>query len=290
VSPADIERLVARAEHLMARFEAILPAAPPLPDWTALAQRWRTYQGRGWLEPLHNLQAIRLSDLQDIDDQKQRVDANTRQFVHGKRANNVLLTGARGTGKSSIVRAVLTEYAAEGLRVIEVDKTDLIDLPHIVDLLRARPERFILFCDDLSFEDGEPGYKALKSVLDGSFASVPDNVLIYATSNRRHLMPEYFADNMQTTHGDGELHPGEAVEEKVSLSDRFGLWVSFYSFNQDAYLQIVRHWLGVFGVDLAEWDTSIRREALQWSMMRASRSGRVGWQFARDYSGKTASA
>lgn len=284
---ADLERLVARAEQLMARFEALLPPAPPAPEWNALAHRWRTHQGRGWLEPLHGLQPIRLNDLQDVDDQKKRVDANTRQFVSGKRANNVLLTGARGTGKSSLVRAVLTEYADRGLRVIEVDKTDLVDLPHIVDMVRERPERFILFCDDLSFEDGEPGYKALKSVLDGSFAAVPDNVLIYATSNRRHLMPEYFSENLQTTHGDGELHPGEAVEEKVSLSDRFGLWVSFYSFNQEAYLDIVRHWLAVFGVDLADWET-IRREALQWSMMRASRSGRVAWQFARDYAGREA--
>lgn len=284
---ADLERLVARAEQLMARFEALLPPAPPAPQWNALAHRWRTHQGRGWLEPLHGLQPIRLNDLQDVDDQKKRVDANTRQFVAGKRANNVLLTGARGTGKSSLVRAVLTEYADRGLRVIEVDKTDLVDLPHIVDMVRERPERFILFCDDLSFEDGEPGYKALKSVLDGSFAAVPDNVLIYATSNRRHLMPEYFSENLQTTHGDGELHPGEAVEEKVSLSDRFGLWVSFYSFNQEAYLDIVRHWLVVFGVDLADWET-IRREALQWSMMRASRSGRVAWQFARDYAGREA--
>ncbi len=284
---ADLERLVARAEQLMARFEALLPPAPPAPEWNALAHRWRTHQGRGWLEPLHGLQPIRLNDLQDVDDQKKRVDANTRQFVSGKRANNVLLTGARGTGKSSLVRAVLTEYADRGLRVIEVDKTDLVDLPHIVDMVRERPERFILFCDDLSFEDGEPGYKALKSVLDGSFAAVPDNVLIYATSNRRHLMPEYFSENLQTTHGDGELHPGEAVEEKVSLSDRFGLWVSFYSFNQEAYLDIVRHWLAVFGVDLGDWET-IRREALQWSMMRASRSGRVAWQFARDYAGREA--
>lgn len=285
MSSAELERFLQRAEHLMARFEASLPPAPPAPDWSALAHRWRTHQGRGWLEALHGLQPIRLADLQDIDNQKQRVDANTRQFVAGRSANNVLLTGARGTGKSSLVRAVLTEYADQGLRVIEVDKTDLVDLPHIVDLIRARPERFILFCDDLSFEDGEPGYKALKSVLDGSFAAVPANVLIYATSNRRHLMPEYFSENLQTTHGDGELHPGEAVEEKVSLSDRFGLWVSFYSFNQEEYLQIARHWLEQFGVDCSEW-APIRQEALQWSLMRASRSGRVAWQFARDYAGR----
>lgn len=282
----DLERLLVRAEHLLTHFEALLPPAPPKPDWTALAHRWRTRQGRGWLEALHHLQPIRLEDLRDVDDQKTRINANTRQFVRGNRANNVLLTGARGTGKSTLVRAMLNEYAAEGLRVIEVDKTDLVDLPHIVDLVAARPERFILFCDDLSFEDGEPAYKALKSVLDGSFAAVPDNVLIYATSNRRHLMPEYMSENLQTRHGDSEIHPGEAVEEKISLSERFGLWISFYSFNQDEYLDIVRHWLGVFGVDLAAWDATIRQEALLWSQMRASRTGRVAWQFARDYAGR----
>ncbi|MBS1209546.1 MAG: ATPase, family protein [Proteobacteria bacterium] len=287
ISP-EMERLLIRAEQVLARFEASLPPAQPAPDWSALAHRWRTREGRGWLEPLHKLHSIRLADLCDIDEQKDRVAANTRQFVAGKRANNVLLTGARGTGKSSLVRAVLTEYAEQGLRVIEVDKTDLIDLPHIVELVANRPERFILFCDDLSFEDGEPAYKALKSVLDGSFAAVPDNVLIYATSNRRHLMPEYFSENLQTRHGEEELHPGEAVEEKISLSDRFGLWVSFYSFTQEEYLDIVRHWLTVFGVSLAAWEESIRAEALLWSQMRASRTGRVAWQFARDFAGKTA--
>lgn len=282
----ELERLLLRAEHVLAHFEALLPPAPPAPDWNALAHRWRTRQGRGWLEPLHSLHSIRLADLQDIDEQKERVAANTRQFVLGRHANNVLLTGARGTGKSSLVRAMLNEYSAEGLRVIEVDKSDLIDLPHIVELITARPERFILFCDDLSFEDGEPAYKALKSVLDGSFSAVPDNVLIYATSNRRHLMPEYMADNLGARHGEGEIHPGEAIEEKISLSDRFGLWVSFYSFNQDEYLAIVRHWLSVFGVSLATWDESIRAEALLWSQMRASRTGRVAWQFARDFAGR----
>lgn len=286
MNPLDLERLVFRAERLLEHFEALLPPAPPAPDWSALAHRWRTRQGRGWLEPIHSLQPIRLSDLQDIDDQKARFDTNTRQFVAGRRANNVLLSGARGTGKSSLVRAALTEYADQGLRVIEVDKGDLIDLPHIVELVAGRSERFILFCDDMSFESGDPGYKALKSVLDGSFAAVPDNVLLYATSNRRHLMPEYYSENLDTRHGEEELHPGEAVEEKISLSERFGLWISFYSFNQEGYLQIVRHWLLQFGVDLADWE-NIRREALQWSMMRASRTGRVAWQFARDYSGRS---
>lgn len=286
MNPDDLKSLVARAESVLGRLEAFLPPAPPAPDWNAPAQRWRTRQGRGWLEALHHLQPVRLEDLRDVDDQKARINANTRQFVRGRRANNVLLTGARGTGKSTLVRAMLNEYAGDGLRVIEVDKADLIHLPDIVELVATRPERFILFCDDLSFEDGEPAYKALKSVLDGSFAAVPDNVLVYATSNRRHLMPEYFSENLQTRHGDGELHPGEAVEEKVSLSERFGLWISFYSFNQEEYLDIVRHWLGVFGVDLADWDTSIRQEALLWSQLRASRTGRVAWQFARDYAGR----
>lgn len=285
ISP-DLDRLLLRAEHLLTHVEALLPPAPPAPDWSALAQRWRTRQGRGWLEPLHALHTICLADLQGIDEQKARVVANTRQFVHGKLANNVLLTGARGTGKSSLVRALLNDYAPAGLRVIEVDKTDLIDLPHIVEQLTTRPERFILFCDDLSFDDGEPAYKALKSVLDGSFAALPENVLIYATSNRRHLMPESLADNLGARHGEGEIHPGEAVEEKISLSDRFGLWVSFYTFNQEEYLDIVRHWLGVFGVSLAAWDERLRAEALLWSQMRASRTGRVAWQFARDYAGR----
>lgn len=286
MNPDDLQRLLLRAERLLEHVEALLPPLPPATDWQAHAYRWRTRQGRGWLEPIHQLQPIRLADLRDVDAQKKRLDDNTRQFVRGRSANNALLTGARGTGKSSLVRALLTEYAAEGLRVIEVDKTDLIDLPHIVSLLAGRPERFILFCDDLSFEDGEPAYKALKSVLDGSFAAVPENLLIYATSNRRHLMPEYMSDNLQTRHGDTEIHPGEAVEEKVSLSERFGLWISFYSFSQDEYLDIVRHWLGVFGVGLASWEAEIRHEALLWSQMRASRTGRVAWQFARDYAGR----
>jgi uncharacterized protein len=287
MNPTDFTRLVDRAEQLMARIEAWLPPAPPAPDWTAHAYRWRTRSGRGWLEPLHNLQPMLLADLHDIDTQKERMTANTRQFVLGRRANNVLLTGARGTGKSSLVRAMLTEFGKDGLRVIEVDKADLIDLPHIVDMVRARAERFILFSDDLSFEDAEPGYKALKSVLDGSFAAVPDNVLIYATSNRRHLMPEYHSENLAARHTEEEIHPGEAVEEKVSLSERFGLWLSFYPFSQQEYLDIVRHWLDELAVDTREWEP-IRHEALQWAMMRGSRSGRVAWQFARDYAGRVA--
>jgi predicted AAA+ superfamily ATPase len=285
----ELERLIDRAEGVLARLEASLPPAPPAPDWQALAHRWRTRQGRGWLEPIRHLQQIRLADLQDVATQKARIVANTRQFLAGKRANNVLLTGARGTGKSSLIRALLTEYAAAGLRVIEVDKSDLVDLPHIVDLVAGRPERFILYCDDLSFDEGELSYKALKSVLDGSLAAVPDNVLIYATSNRRHLLPEYFEENARTRHVGEEIHPAEAIEEKVSLSERFGLWLSFYPFSQEEYLRIVQHWLAEFGVSLADWEGELRTEALQWSLLRGSRNGRVAWQFARDWAGRASS-
>lgn len=282
----DLNQFLARAERLLERLEHFLPASPATPDWTAsTAFRWRRRGNAAGLQAIAHPHTIRLADLQDIDDKKDRIVANTRQFLNGKRANNVLLTGARGTGKSSLVKALLTEFAAEGLRLIEVDKDDLIDLPDIVELLEGRPERFILFTDDLSFEDGEAAYKALKSVLDGSVAAVPDNVLIYATSNRRHLMPEYFSENAATKHKDGEVHPAEAVEEKISLSERFGLWISFYPFSQDEYLAVVRHWLGEFGVP-AEAIPAARGEALQWALLRGSRSGRVAWQFARDYAGR----
>lgn len=283
---AQLARLLGRAEDVLARLETLLPKPLTAPDWTAaVAFRWRKTGGRGWLQPVPSPHPIRLDDLQDVDDQKARLDQNTRQFLAGRRANNVLLTGARGTGKSSLVKALLTAYASQGLRLIEIDKTDLIDLPDVVDLLAGRPERFILFCDDLSFEEGEAAYKALKSVLDGSVAAVPDNVLIYATSNRRHLMPEYHDENLQARHVDGEVHPGEAVEEKISLSERFGLWLSFYPFSQDEYLAVVNHWLGVFGVAEPVIAES-RQDALQWALMRGSRSGRVGWQFARDLAGR----
>ncbi|MDO9166388.1 MAG: ATP-binding protein, partial [Rhodoferax sp.] len=235
--------------------------------------------------------AMRLSDLKEIEPQKEKIQLNTRQFVSGKPANNVLLTGARGTGKSSLIKACLNEYADRGLRLIEVDKADLIDLPDIVDVVSERPEKFIVFCDDLSFEDGEPGYKALKSILDGSVAATTPNVLIYATSNRRHLLPEYMKENLSYTHTeDGEVHPGEVVEEKISLSERFGLWVSFYPFTQNEYLTIVAQWLSSFSVTATAIEAA-RPEALVWALERGSRSGRVAYQFARDYAGKhTASA
>jgi predicted AAA+ superfamily ATPase len=283
---AELNHLLDRAEAILARLEALLPGPPQAPDWNAaIAFRWRRMQGRCVLQPVATPHLIRLEDLQDVDSQKARLDQNTRQFLAGRRANNVLLTGARGTGKSSLVKALLNAYGDQGLRLIEIDKDDLTDLPDVVDLLAGRPERFILFCDDLSFEEGEAAYKALKSVLDGSVSAVPDNVLIYATSNRRHLMPEYHDENLQTRHVDGELHPGEAVEEKISLSERFGLWLSFYPFTQDEYLAVVHHWLRAFGVPEAAIRES-RQEALQWALMRGSRSGRVGWQFARDLAGR----
>ena len=282
------ERLIERAEQLIARIESVLPQPLGAPDWSAsIAWRYRKRSsGHGTLEPVRHVGAMRLADLKEIDPQKEKIERNTQQFVHGKPANNVLLTGARGTGKSSLIKACLNAYAAEGLRLIEVDKADLTDLPDIVDVVSDRPEKFIVFCDDLSFEDGEPGYKALKSILDGSVAAATPNVLIYATSNRRHLLPEYMADNLTYTHTeDGEVHPGEVVEEKISLSERFGLWVSFYPFSQQEYLTIVAQWLSSFGVP-AQAIEEARPEALVWALERGSRSGRVAYQFARDYAGR----
>ena len=282
----ELADLLSRAERVLERLESLLPGPAAAPDWdAAVAFRWQRRHGRAALTPVRMRHRIRLEDLQDIDEQKARIDRNTRQFLAGRRANNVLLTGARGTGKSSLTKALLNEYCAQGLRLIEVDKTDLVDLPEIVEMVGTRPERFILFCDDLSFEEGEDAYKALKSVLDGSVAAMSDNVLIYATSNRRHLMPEYHDENLQARHIGGEIHPGEATEEKISLSERFGLWISFYPFSQEEYLDIVAHWLSSFGVLDGEL-AAVRQEALQWALMRGSRSGRVAWQFARDYAGQ----
>ncbi len=282
----ELNELLIRAGLLLDRLEILLPGKPEAPDWAAAtAFRWRRRQGRASLVPVARPHRIRLEDLCDIEAQKARIDQNTRQFLAGRQANNVLLTGARGTGKSSLVKAMLDRYAGQGLRLVEVDKDELMDLPDIIEMLESRPERFILFCDDLSFEEGEPAYKALKSVLDGSVSALPDNVLIYATSNRRHLMPEYHDENRAVRHVDGEIHPGEAVEEKISLSERFGLWVSFYPFSQDEYLAIVGHWLSVFGLDARQIEAA-RQEALQWALLRGSRSGRVAWQFARDHAGR----
>jgi predicted AAA+ superfamily ATPase len=283
------EQFLLRAEALLARVEAVLPAAHPRePDWRlAHAFRWRKRAGGGaYLQPVTHVSRIALDDLQHVEAQKQQIAQNTRQFVQRRPANNVLLTGARGTGKSSLIKACLHQFADDGLRLIEVDKADLADLPDIVDLVAGRPERFVIFCDDLSFEEGDSGYKALKVALDGSIAAPSDNVIIYATSNRRHLMPEKMSDNASYTNGgDGDLHPGETVEEKISLSERFGLWLSFYPFKQDDYLGIVAHWLASFGCDAQQIDQA-RAEALRWALQRGSRSGRVAWQFAKDYAGK----
>jgi predicted AAA+ superfamily ATPase len=290
---SDLQLLIHRAESLLARLEQFLPTVGE-PDWKAgVAYRWRRRQTafgvQAALQPVRTVSDIRLADLKNIDDQKKAIEQNTRQFVAGLPANNVLLTGSRGTGKSSLIKACLNAWSSKGLRLIEVDKDDLVDLPDIVDLVAGRPERFIVFCDDLSFEEGEAGYKALKVALDGSVAAQSDNVLIYATSNRRHLMPEYMAENLEAKHQeDGEIHPGERVEEKISLSERFGLWVSFYPFRQDDYLAIVAHWLEHFGCTDGEIE-SARGEALRFALERGSRSGRVAWQFAKDWSGRSRS-
>jgi predicted AAA+ superfamily ATPase len=278
-------------EEILQRLGELLPGPAPATDWKAsIAFRWRS-GGRpgasganaGWLQPVRQVHRIKLSDLRGIDKQIERVEQNTRQFMKAQPANNVLLTGARGTGKSSIVKGLLNKYAKQGLRLIEVEKNDLIDLPQIVDQVAGRAERFLLFCDDLSFHGAEDGYIALKVTLDGSISTTSENLLIYATSNRRHLMPEYMAENLETKYVGDEIHPGETVEEKISLSERFGLWVTFYPFDQDEYLTIVGHWLQTLG---AKWSDAAREEALQWSLQRGSRSGRVAYQFARDWAGR----
>ena len=275
---SSLDPLLPRIERLLERLEAPVAVAP---DWKAVrAARWSAQSGS--LKPILHPQRVALEDLLAIDEQKQRVDANTRQFVAGRPANNVLLTGARGGGKSSLVKAVHARYAAEGLRLIEVDKAGLPSLPDLFDLLAVTAYRFIIFIDDLSFAEHEPGYASLKAALDGSLAGPSDNVLIYATSNRRHLMPEYMAENLETRYLGGEVHPGEATEEKVSLSDRFGVWVSFHVMDQDTYLQIARHWATALGVSP---DQGFERAALQWSLARGARNGRVAWQFARDWAG-----
>ena len=288
----SLARLVERAEQLITRIEAVLPRPLGAPDWSqSVAWRYRKRaSGMGVLEPVRHLAPMALADLKEIDGQKDKIERNTRQFVEGRPANNVLLTGARGTGKSSLIKACLNAFAPQGLRLIEVDKADLVDLPDIVEVVSGRPEKFIVYCDDLSFDEGEPGYKALKSILDGSVAASTPNVLVYATSNRRHLLPEYMKENLSYTHTeDGEVHPGEVVEEKISLSERFGLWVSFYPFTQDEYLAIAAQWLSALGAGAAQIEAA-RPEALVWALERGSRSGRVAYQFARDYMGRGAAA
>ena len=275
----------------MARLEAILPPSPVPIDWNeSIAFRWRVrYEnGRrvGYMQAIKNFALLKFDDVQHADKQKKIIKQNTQQFIQGKPANNVLMTGARGTGKSSLIKACLEYFAQQGLRLVEIDKNDFVDLFDIVEILAPRPEKFILFCDDLSFEEGETGYKALKVALDGSVATQSNNILIYATSNRRHLLPERYSDNATYSRSEaGDLHPSETVEEKISLSERFGIWLSFYPFNQEEYLDIVSYWLSEFGVKggLTE---ELRTEALQWALQRGSRSGRIAWQFAKDCAGK----
>ncbi|MBV8210638.1 MAG: ATP-binding protein [Burkholderiaceae bacterium] len=285
--------IVERLEILLQRLEPLLPPLDQ-PDFRALAFQWRrrSYLGAsmGRLEAVRHIAKIGPEDLKHIDAQKQAILRNTEQFVRGLPANNVLLTGARGTGKSSLVRACLSRYAADGLRLIEVDRHDLIDLPQIAERLEGRLERFVLFCDDLSFEPSDATYKALKAALDGSLAGPGDNTLIYATSNRRHLMPEFMRENLQAAYDDnGELHPAESTEEKVSLSERFGLWLSFHPFRQEDFLDIVDHWLACLGVDPVRVPNA-HAEALQFALARGSRSGRIAQQFARDFAGRAALA
>lgn len=289
MSGVEWAHLATRLEALVSRIEAVMPGAPlAAPDWSASAAfryRRRSGGGVGQLVPILHVAPLTLEDVREVDVQKEKIVRNTRQFVQGKPANNVLLTGARGTGKSSLIKACLNAFAGQGLRLIEVDKADLMDLPDLIDLVSARPERFIVFCDDLSFDEGESGYKALKSILDGSVSATSANVLIYATSNRRHLLPEYMKDNLSYIHtDDGEVHPGEVIEEKISLSERFGLWVSFYPFSQNEYLAIVAQWLAHFGVPASQIELA-RPLALVWALERGSRSGRVAYQFARDHAG-----
>jgi predicted AAA+ superfamily ATPase len=283
---ADFESLIQKAESLITRLEAVLPPVAADIDWNALAWRWQVKQGRGYLKAVDHPHHIVLDAICNVDEQKSEIVRNTAQFVKGFPANNVLLTGARGTGKSTLVKALLSEFSKDGLRLVEVEKEDLVDLPEIVEILRNRPESFIVFCDDLSFEATEPGYKSLKVVLDGSISSTSDNVVVYATSNRRHLMPEFMAENLQTQYVGEEIRPGDTTEEKVSLSERFGLWLSFYAFDQDEYLKVAQYWLMHFGI--SEMTAEIRQAALLFSLTRGARSGRVAYQFARDYVGRFA--
>ena len=282
-----------KLEQLLNHLETFLPKQLTEEQWkSSTAFRWRRrdsiFGSIGFLQPVKHVADITFEDLKNIDHQRDAIRDNTKNFIHKKPANNILLTGARGTGKSSLIKASLHEFADQGLRLVEVEKEHLADLADITDVLADRPERFIIFCDDLSFEEGESGYKAMKSALDGSVSAQVDNILIYATSNRRHLLPEYMKDNEGYVHGDvGEIHPGEVVEEKISLSERFGLWLSFYPPKQDEYLEMVAHWLRHFGLS-DEQVEGARAEALVWALERGSRSGRVAWQFAKHWAGSHA--
>ena len=278
-----------RADAVLARLEPLLPALREPVDWTqALAARWVREGRSGYLMPLEVSLDMRLSDLIGVDLQRDQLGRNTRQFIDGLPANHALLWGSRGTGKSSLIRALLAEYAALGLRLIEIERDHLGDLPRVVEQLQKLSQRFVLFCDDLSFESGEGDYRVLKSVLDGSLEQAPDNVLLYATSNRRHLVPEKESDNANWQQVDGELHPSEAVEDKIALSDRFGLWLSFYPFTQDHYLNVVEHWITQLALKSGlSWqrDEDLDKAAVRWATGRGNRNGRCAYQFARYWVG-----
>jgi len=286
----ELKAFLQRAEGLLARIEPLLPAQPPVIDWDrTFAARWQRDARSGFLAPLEVSLDLSLADLIGIDRQRDLLSANTRQFVDGLPANHVLLWGARGTGKSSLIRALLAEYAADGLRLIEIERDHLADLPRVVELLAGLQQAFVLFCDDLSFEAGEGDYRVLKSVLDGSLERAPENVLLYATSNRRHLVPERQSDNENWQMVDGELHPNEAVEDKIALSDRFGLWLSFYPFTQQHYLSVVHHWIDSLArrasLDWA-WSEALEKDAIRWATGRGNRNGRCAYQYARQWVGK----
>jgi len=286
----ELKAFLQRAEGLLARIEPLLPAKPPVIDWDrTFAARWQRDARSGFLAPLEVSLDLSLADLIGIDRQRDLLSANTRQFVDGLPANHVLLWGARGTGKSSLIRALLAEYAADGLRLIEIERDHLADLPRVVELLAGLRQAFVLFCDDLSFEAGEGDYRVLKSVLDGSLERAPENVLLYATSNRRHLVPERQSDNENWQMVDGELHPNEAVEDKIALSDRFGLWLSFYPFTQQHYLSVVRHWIDSLARRASldwEWSEALEKDAIRWATGRGNRNGRCAYQYARQWVGK----
>lgn len=286
----ELKAFLQRAEGLLARIEPLLPAQPPVIDWDrTFAARWQRDARSGFLAPLEVSLDLSLADLIGIDRQRDLLSANTRQFVDGLPANHVLLWGARGTGKSSLIRALLAEYAADGLRLIEIERDHLADLPRVVELLAGLRQAFVLFCDDLSFEAGEGDYRVLKSVLDGSLERAPENVLLYATSNRRHLVPERQSDNENWQMIDGELHPNEAVEDKIALSDRFGLWLSFYPFTQQHYLSVVRHWIDSLARRASldwEWSEALEKDAIRWATGRGNRNGRCAYQYARQWVGK----
>jgi uncharacterized protein len=281
---SQFDQIMSRLEQLIDRVELVLPAVQSQPDWSGSAFRWRPQAGgKGYLQVVKNPHRVDLNSLKNVETQKQAIVRNTAQFVAGRSANNVLLTGARGTGKSTLIKACWSTFACQGLKIIEVDKNDLIQLADIVDLVSDRPEKFIIFCDDMSFEEGESTYKALKSALDGSIAEPSANILFYATSNRRHLLPEKMRDNLDVSYEDGEIRPNDSIEEKISLSERFGLWLSFYPFSQDDYLVAARYWVEYLG---GNWGENTEFDALLWHRSRGARSGRIAWQFAKDYVGK----